>query len=51
VLEDMELLLKDYGYDVDDCMEDEEACESEDESMFRIISLYMQIRSTIEESR
>lgn len=51
LLEDMELLFKDYGFDVDECMEDEEECEAEDEDMFRVISLYMQLRSAIQESR
>lgn len=51
LLEDMELLFKDYGFDVDECMEDEDECEAENEDMFRVISLYMQLRSAIQESR
>jgi len=51
ILDDVELLLKDYGYDADECMEDEEACESEDSDMFTIISLYSQVRAAIEEAR
>lgn len=51
VLDDVELLLKDYGYDVDECMEDEEQCESEDEEVYKIITLYSQLRQIIEESR
>lgn len=51
VLDDMELLFKDYGYDIDECMEDEEQCESEDEDMFRLISLFMQMKNAIDESR
>lgn len=51
VLEDVELLLKDYGYDATECMEDEIACEEQDEDIYRIITLYTQIRRTIEESR
>jgi len=51
ILDDVELLLKDYGYDAEECMEDEEACESEDEDMFRIISLYSQFKSAIEDAR
>ncbi len=51
VLDDVELLLKDYGYDVDECMEDEEQCESEDEEVYKIITLYSQLRQIIQESR
>lgn len=51
ILDDVELLLKDYGYDSDECMEDEEECEAEDEDMFRIISLYSQFRQAINEAR
>lgn len=51
VLEDIQLLLKDYGYDADDCMEDEDQCEADDEDMFKIISLYMQMQRVIDESR
>lgn len=51
VLDDVELLLKDYGYDVDECMEDEEQCESEDEEIYKIITLYSQLRQIIQESR
>ena len=51
VLDDVELLLKDYGYDVDECMEDEEQCESEDEEVYKIVTLYSQLRQVIEESR
>lgn len=51
ILDDVELLLKDYGFDADECMEDEESCESEDEDMFKIISLYSQFREAIEDAR
>jgi hypothetical protein len=51
ILDDVELLLKDYGIDADECMEDEEECEIIDEDMFRIVSLYTQMRKTIEESK
>lgn len=51
VLEDVELLLKDYGYDVSECMEDESSCEEQDEDIYNIITLYTQIRQTIDESR
>lgn len=51
VLDDVELLLKDYGYDVDECMEDEEQCETEDEDVYKIVTLYSQLRQVIEESR
>ena len=51
VLEDIQLLLKDYGYDADDCMDDEDQCEADDEDMFKIISLYMQMQRVIDESR
>ncbi len=50
-LEDMELLFKDYGFDVDECMEDEDECEAENEEIFRVISLYWQLRNAIQESR
>lgn len=49
ILDDVRLLLKDYGYDVDECMEDEESCEAENEDIFRIISLYSQMMQTINE--
>jgi hypothetical protein len=51
ILDDVELLFKDYGYDADECMEDEDECEAEDSDMFRIISLYSQIKIAIEEAR
>lgn len=51
ILEDVELLLKDYGFDVNECLDDEENCEAEDEYMFRVMSLYSQLKTTIEESR
>ena len=51
ILDDVELLLKDYGYDADECMEDEEECEAQDQEVYTIITLYSQIRQTIEESR
>jgi ElaB/YqjD/DUF883 family membrane-anchored ribosome-binding protein len=50
VLDDVELLLKDYGYDAEECMEDEDECEAQDEDMFRIISLYSQLRTAIQDS-
>jgi hypothetical protein len=51
VLDDIELLMKDYGFDAEECMEDEEECEAQDPDIFRIVALYTQIRQTIEESR
>lgn len=51
ILDDVELLLKDFGFDVDECMEDEEECESEDENMFKVISLYSQMKLAIEQAR
>lgn len=51
ILDDVELLLKDYGCDVSECMEDESLCEEQDEDIYNIINLYCQIRETIENSR
>ena len=51
ILDDVELLFKDYGYDAEECMEDEEECEATDPDMFELINLYTQIRNKIEEAR
>lgn len=51
ILDDVQLLLKDYGFDVDECMEDEEQCQASDEDLFKIVSIYNQFLQIIEESR
>lgn len=40
-LEDIRLLLKDYDFDIDYCLEDEENCEIEDEDILQVATFYI----------
>lgn len=49
VVEDIELLIKDYGFNVEECMEDEDECRDTDENLFKIMVSYTQMKSVLEE--
>lgn len=49
VVDDIELLIKDYGYNIEECLEDEEECQSADDNLFKVISAYSQLKLVLEE--
>lgn len=51
VLEDIRLLLKDYNFDVDECLDNEDECETEDEDIYEVISFYIQMTKLVDSNK
>lgn len=51
MLDDMALLCRDYGYDLEECAEDEDSCEENDEDIFVLYTAYKQLRKMINQDR